>query len=55
MVDVLEFIFKGLFNDIIVFVQMKHQEIAWQKHFDKLSPKQGMAAPDFELSDILGL
>ncbi len=30
------------------------EETAWQKHFDKLSPKEGMDAPDFELSDIAG-
>jgi len=30
------------------------EEMAWQVHFDKLSPKLGMDAPDFELFDASG-
>ena len=30
------------------------EELAWQSHYDKQSPKVGMKAPDFELSDVAG-
>jgi hypothetical protein len=33
-------------------IKDRQEASAWQKEFDKLAPKVGDAAPDFELRDI---
>ena len=35
-------------------VDYRRREVAWQKKYDRLAPKKGDLAPDFELFDTEG-